>query len=77
MKLSKEWKFKNYRDGLSAVVGIAAGYDGYNPKDAKQMKGLVAELAQVAADALLDKPIFINTKGQSMYTSEGGYRKRR
>ena len=74
-KKSKEWQFKNYRDGLSAITMIALHYDGYNPKDAKQMKGLVDQLAELAGETLLDKPVFIKCDGKSMYNKDGNYRK--
>lgn len=57
---SREW---HYKQGLSLVMGVAAGYDGYNPNSAKQMRKLVADLVEVAAKAWKDEPLWFKDDG--------------
>jgi len=49
---------KYYKDQLENISMVAEVYDGYNPDDAKQMRELVDELANMARDALQHKDLY-------------------
>jgi len=62
--LYKPGSAKYYRDVLFNISAVAWNYDCYNPKSAKQMKGLVDELKSMADDALKHKKLYIQVKNQ-------------
>ena len=53
---------KYYRDALNNISMVALYYDGFNPKNAKQMKELVDELREMADNALQHKKLYITTE---------------
>lgn len=50
---------KYYRDQLVNINSVAIDFDGYNINSAKQMRGLVIEMAQMARDALNHKKLYV------------------
>lgn len=55
---------KYYRDQLSNISAVAICFDGYDPKNAKQMKELVEELASMATDALNHKKLYVRISNE-------------
>lgn len=75
MTRTNAWKHRNYYDALSTIPAIAAGYDGYNPKSAKQMRKLILDLVEVAAMALKNKAIMVDVSGDNIWDNKGKKRR--
>lgn len=62
VELFKPGTAEYYRDVLENIYYIALDYDGYDIKDAKQMKELVDELKNEAKKGLKHKYYYLKTK---------------
>ena len=52
-------KIQNYVDALSTICAMQVGWDGYNPNSAKQMRGLMMDMVEVAGRGINGQPVFL------------------
>ena len=57
-ELPKEGTVEYYKMALELIMALSVDYDGYNPSNANDMKGLVDDMADVAALAYRDQSMF-------------------
>lgn len=51
-----------YRDALTLICAIAVDWDGYDPNNAEQMRGLIKDMVEVAGAAIDKKPSYVTDK---------------
>ena len=59
MNMYKPGTVEYYRDALANISGSLVDYDGYNTKNAKQMKDLVDDVKEQADKALAHKKLYL------------------
>lgn len=62
INLCKPGSAKYYRDQLKNIAMVLIDYDGYNPENAKQMRGLLEDIKSMADKALKHKKLYLKLK---------------